>query len=114
MFVVLALMLATGSPQDIDVAEPMFVNSLNIHADGVAERELRVARRFASCLTIPRFPTAEEYPAKLQKCERKLPRRRGNELENLLLRVRSIVQTYEGSEASLTIAEPIEHSEPSR
>ncbi|MEQ8309092.1 MAG: hypothetical protein RIA72_00185 [Sphingopyxis sp.] len=85
--------------------EPVFVTSIEVAVDNLVSRDLTIARKYAYCLSSPRFPTVEETSAKIRKCNLRLPKTQSIELTKTLRRLHHIVQENAGSEASLIVVE---------
>ncbi|MCW1401554.1 hypothetical protein OKA06_04145 [Novosphingobium sp. MW5] len=99
----LAILIAAQPATDLQ--EPVFVSEIVIRTDKLSDREILVANRYASCMTLPYFAMPSNFDAKRMKC-RKLRglRKVGTHLEDMLAQIDSVVRGDPGSEASLSVS----------
>jgi hypothetical protein len=102
----LALILASEAiaAAPSSAPEEHFITSMALRAPDLSRAELRIAQRYASCISLPYFPLPDELSVKQEQC-RKLPGIEGSSeaLRAVLDSLDSIVRESPGSEASLSV-----------
>ena len=89
-----------GQPTDDEI---VFLNSITIKAPNLSEREIRLANKYAHCVSFPYFPLPEELPARIEKCRKRLPSRAGSAFLEVTHHIDAIVGDDPGSEATLKV-----------
>ncbi|QDH33555.1 hypothetical protein [Porphyrobacter sp. YT40] len=97
----IGLLLVAATDQQAD--EFSIINNITVNVTDIGREDLDAARRFADCMSRPRFPTEGEYEGVVWKCSQALPNTTSEQLASLLDQIRHIVHGHPGSEATLEI-----------
>lgn len=104
MIVLVALLALQSMEVQQEAGEDVIVSSIQIRTAKLDAKELKVAVRYAHCISLPYFPLESEYGKKRERCRKpKSVRKSGAELAKILGHVDGIVREDPGSEASLTV-----------
>ncbi len=100
----LSLLLAVQAPADIgDPNDFEMVNSITIRTAKLSNREISIAQRYASCVSMPYMPLEAERDAKFAKCRKANLQRSKAPLKEMLDHIDHIITENSGSEASLYV-----------
>ena len=101
IYLVVAVQAVPAEPAEQDSA---IISSLTLRLKEIDGGDLKVAQRYASCISMPYFPVADEFAAEREQCRanRKIAKASAS-LISTLDSVDAIVRNHPGSEASLTV-----------
>jgi hypothetical protein len=100
----LSLLLAVQAPVNIENPDDFeMVNSITIRTAKLSNRDISIAQRYASCVSMPYVPLEAERDAKFAKCRKAKLQRSKAPLKEMLDHIDHIVTENPGSEASLYV-----------
>ena len=102
---ILTVIAAVQAPIEPVAQDFEVLTSINIRPEpSLSGLDLTLARKYAHCLTSPRFPTEDEFSEKTKKCNDYRTQKMSADLQKILDHLEHIVRNSPGSEASLTVA----------
>ena len=100
----LSLLLAIQAPANVEnSADFEIVNSITIRTAKLSDRDISLAQRYASCVSMPYFPLEAERDKKFAKCRTTNLQRSKAPLREMLDHIDHIITENSGSEASLYV-----------
>jgi hypothetical protein len=100
----LSLLLAMQAPANVENPDDFeMASSITIRTAKLSDRDISIAQRYASCVSMPYMPLEAERDAKFAKCRKANLQRSKAPLKEMLDHIDHIITENSGSEASLYV-----------